>query len=103
MVLRFWAGFQTRRGPYGSVSSPDESDGSVRLTITTEDDTPSPPTPEQAQAVRFLLENERGVGDAVLRGIYAQYPELRDSYGYADEEAAELMPARSIGQSNSDH
>jgi hypothetical protein len=93
VVLPSWAGFQSRRGAYGSVSSRLESDGSARLTVSPENyDAPSPPLPEQVQAFRFLLENERAVANSVLRAIFAEYPALRDSYGYDDEEATELMP-----------
>jgi hypothetical protein len=93
VVLPSWAGFQSRRGPYGALSSRAESDGSARLTVRPKDeDTRTPPSPEQNQAFRFLLDNEKVVADSVLRAIFAEYPALRDSYGYDDYEAAELMP-----------
>jgi hypothetical protein len=92
-VLPSWAGFQSRRGAYNSVSSRAESDGSARLTVTPEDDEARTlPLPEQVQAFRLLLDNERVVADSILRAIFAEYPGLRDSYCYDDEEAAELMP-----------
>jgi hypothetical protein len=93
VVLPSWAGFQHRRGAYGSVRSRAASDGSARLTVTPEKgDERTPPLPAQARAFQLLLDNERAVSGAVLRAIFAEYPDLRDSYGYDEEEAAELMP-----------
>jgi hypothetical protein len=93
VVLRSWAGFQSRRGAYGSVSSRDESDGSARLTITPEkDDAPTPPLPEQVRAFQFLLGNEHSLSISVLAAIFSEYPTLRNSYDYDEEEAVELMP-----------
>ncbi len=93
IVLPSWAGFQSRRGAYGSVSSRNESDGSAQLHIMPQKERArTPPLPEQERAFRLLLEKERVVADSVLRAIFQTYPGLRDNYGYEDEEAAELMP-----------
>src|SRR5687767_7901733 len=86
VVLPSWAGFQCRRGAYGTVSSRAKSDGSARLTVTPEnDDASTSPLPEQVRAFQLLLENEPAVGESVLRAIFAEYPGMRDSYGYDDE------------------
>lgn len=93
VVLRSWEGFQSRRGAYGSISSRSVSDGSATLTVTTEDDdSPKPPRPEQVGAFQFLLDNERAIAESVLQAIFAEYPAMQDSYGYDEEEAADLMP-----------
>ncbi len=93
VVLPSWAGFQSRRGAYGAVNSHAASDGSARLTVTSPSgDPPTPPIAEQVRAFGLLRDNEREVADSVLRAIFAAYPGLRDSYGYDEEEAAELMP-----------
>jgi hypothetical protein len=93
IVLPSWAGFQSRRGAYGSVSSLDESDGRAQLTVTPEnDEARTPPLPDQARAFQLLLDNEPAVAGSVLRAVFAEYPRLRDSYCYDDEEAAKLMP-----------
>jgi hypothetical protein len=89
-----WAGFQPRMGAYGAISDDAPSDGSARLSVTSPDEEgPAPPTPAQAAALRFLLDNDRAVTDAVLRAIFATYPTLREQYGYDEDEAAELLPA----------
>lgn len=93
VILPTWAGFQSRRGNYASVSSHAKSDGRVRLTVTPEnDEEKTPPLMEQIRAFQLLLENERAVGESVLMAIFAEYPRLCDMYGYDDDEAAELMP-----------
>jgi hypothetical protein len=93
VVLPSWAGFQSRRGAYGSVNSRAKSDGGARLTVTPANpEEKTPPRSQQVRAFRLLLDNEPAVGGSVLRAIFAAYPDLRDAYGYDDEEAAEIMP-----------
>jgi hypothetical protein len=93
VALASWAGFQSRRGAYGSVSSRGPSDGSARLTITAPD-VQNPPSPEQATAFQLLLDEEKAIGDSVLQEIFDHYPEWKDEYADAtdDEEADEVMP-----------
>jgi len=91
--LPSWAGFQSRRGPYGSRSSEGSSDGSGRLYLVPEDaDRRTAPTTEQAGAFRYLLEHERKIAAAVLESVFSEYPRLKDDCCYSDEVAAELMP-----------
>jgi hypothetical protein len=98
--LPSWAGFQTRRGPYGALSSNESSDGSARLTVTTEDsNTRTLPTPEQATAFRHLLDNESAVAAAVLGAIFAKYPEEKEAYLDAfDEDEVGLPDIREPGE-----
>lgn len=49
--LPSWAGFQSRRGAYASVSEPVPSDGTAGLTV--EGDAEALPTPQQAAAFRY--------------------------------------------------
>jgi hypothetical protein len=91
--LPSWAGFQSRRGAYGSFSSHAKSDGRAHLTIEPQtDDAETPPTPEQVRAFQLLVDNEPAVANSVLLAIFTNYPDMRDKYGYRDEDAAELMP-----------
>jgi hypothetical protein len=79
--LPSWAGFQTRRGGYGSVSSDKPSDGTARLSVTPEDDSKrTHPTAEQAAAFRYLLDNEAAVAAAVRRALVEYYPGQKDAY-----------------------
>ena len=93
VTLPSWAGCQSRGGAYGSVSSDAESNGSVQLTVAPEDeDARTPPLPEQARAFQWLIDHEPAIAASVLRSLFAAYPGWRNSYGYDDEVAAELMP-----------
>jgi hypothetical protein len=67
--LSSWAGFQSRRGPYASMSSDDESDGNVLLSIAAENDEPSPLTPEQVCAFQLLLNNEPEISGSILESL----------------------------------
>ena len=57
LVLRTWAGYQTRHGPYGAISSADESDGTVWLSVIPQGDSQTPPLPGQSAALRYLLDH----------------------------------------------
>ena len=76
--LPSWAGFQSRRGPYASVSNPAPSDGTARLTVEGEANTL--PTPEQVTAFRHLLDNEASVAAAVGQALLQYYPGEREAY-----------------------
>jgi len=92
IVLRAWAGFQSRLGPYGTLSSTTGSDGTARLTVNTADEKQSPPAPEQTTAYQHLVAQQESVRDAILQAVFQAYPELQESYGYEAEEAREFMP-----------
>lgn len=98
--LPSWAGFQTRRGFYGSISSNQPSDGSARLTVLTEDTSiRTSPTVEQVAAFRFLLDNEQGVAASVLGAIFEKYPEEKAAYLDAfDEGEVDLPDIREPGE-----
>jgi hypothetical protein len=70
LVLPSWKGFQSRRGPYGSISSDKPSDGSTRLSIKPVDsEERTIPTPAQTSAFQHLLSNERVVAANVMKGL----------------------------------
>ena len=88
--LASWAGFQTRRGSYGSVSDDRPSDGSARLTVDAE--AQGRPTPEQIAAFQQLLDNEAAVAEAVRQALLDNYPGEREAYldAYDLEESDEV-------------
>lgn len=93
-LLPSWKGFETRQGAYAARSSIKTSDGTIRLNvIPLEGKEKQPPTPEQAAAFQFLLDNEAAIQVSVLNAIFEAYPDWQDEYGFEDEEAEELMPA----------
>jgi hypothetical protein len=97
LVLPEWAGFQTRRGFYNAVSSPIPSDGTVRLRVEVSGSDRVAPTAEQATAFQYLLEHGRTVRDAILAGVFAQYPQFRVNYLDAFDEDDEEFPEIAAG------
>src|SRR4051794_31578439 len=87
VTLPSWAGFQTCRGPYASVSSPEPSDGTARLSVEPlDDDARTRPTPEQAAAFQNLLHHEAEVAEAVLQALVGYYPGEKEAYLDAFDE-----------------
>ena len=88
--LPSWAGFQSRRGAYASVSDDRPSDGTARLTVDVE--AKAHPTPEQIFAFQHLLDNEAAVAEAVGRALLDYYPGEREAYldDYDLEESDEV-------------
>lgn len=90
--LPSWVGYQTRDGPYGSISSDEPSDGLVKITFAPEGRDESPLTEQERASVQWLLDHEAEVAPAVLRGLLAEYPGLQGIYGYEGAEGNEYMP-----------
>jgi len=95
VTLPSWAGFQTRRGWYGAVSSDSPSNGTARLSIEPEDEELiSHPTVEQEAAFNYLVNNEATVAASVLQALFNRYPDEKRAYAedYSKEEAEEILP-----------
>jgi hypothetical protein len=90
--LPSWAGFQTRKGAYGSVSSPTPSDGSVTITFAPEGRDTSPLLPDELASVQWLLDHDDEIASALLKGLLVEYPKLQLEYGYEGAERDEWMP-----------
>lgn len=94
VVLGSWRGFQCRSGAYASRSSTNESEGTARLSVEAPEGVPErPPSPEQANALRYLLENEETIRDAIVLAVFEEYPARRadlTGQGFVDEAE---MPA----------
>jgi len=90
--LPSWAGYQTRRGAYGSVSSSAPSDGSVTVTFAPEGRDTAPLLPDELASVQWLLDHDRELASALLKGLLAEYPKLQGLYGYEGAERDEWMP-----------
>lgn len=89
--LPSWVGYQTRNGPYGSISSDNPSDGVVKITAPEGSDE-SPPTEQERACVQWLLDHEAEVASAVLEGLLVEYPRLQRDYGYKGAERETYMP-----------
>lgn len=89
--LPSWAGYQTRKGSYGAVSSENPSDGSVSVTFAPEGRDNSPLTPDELASVQWLLDHDGELASALLKGLLAEYPRLHALYGYEGTERDEYM------------
>lgn len=99
-VLPSWRGFQTRQGPYTSLSSKAPSRGQVKLSIAVPvaaDGTPALPSAAQRKAYAYLKQHERRVADVVQRRILRAYPrERREAIEALDELAGVLPVVRDV-------
>jgi ABC-type molybdenum transport system ATPase subunit/photorepair protein PhrA len=43
-------------------------------------------------AVRWVIEHEASISNALLSSLLKEYPSLQSQYGYCGKEKAELMP-----------
>jgi hypothetical protein len=78
--LPSWVGYQSRYGPYGSISSKDVSDGSVTVTFAPEGRDDAPLTEDELASVRWLLDHEGEIASAIVVGLLAEYPKLKEAY-----------------------
>jgi hypothetical protein len=90
--LPSWVGYQSRNGPYGSISSDEPSDGQVTISIEPEGGKGSPLTEQDHASVQRWLDHEAEVASAVLQGLLAEYPRLQELYGYEGAERETYMP-----------
>jgi hypothetical protein len=92
--LRSWQGFQSRLGPYGSESSPTASDGTAELNVATPGSSAEqPPSAEQANSFRYLLENEAAIRDTLVAAIWEEYWSVREKRLARGEVLPSDMPA----------
>ncbi len=91
-LLPSWAGFQTRRGSYDSLSRREPSDGTVtiRVKLPKWDE---PPSSEQSEAFQFLKDNEEQIAANVLEAIWEYYGSLPERYGFDKRQTAKHFRA----------
>lgn len=92
VVLPYWRGFQSRRGPYGSQDSDSPSGGLVQIVFAPEGRGTESLTDSEMSSVRWVIEHEASISSALLASLLKEYPSLQNEYGYSGEEKAELMP-----------
>jgi hypothetical protein len=88
--LPAWSGYQIRNGPYGALSGPGLSDGTVKLLFAPEGREDGPLTEQEIGLVRWVTENQAAVHDAMLQSLFDEYPRLRDEFldYFIDEDMA---------------
>jgi hypothetical protein len=91
--LPAWAGFQSRRGPYGSQDSESPSDGTVEVNVQPgKGDAPLEPSKEQCRAIEFQIEHGEEVVEAVLTALLPHYRQMKEDWEADGEPDDELMP-----------
>ncbi|MFO1005493.1 MAG: hypothetical protein U0929_06030 [Planctomycetaceae bacterium] len=92
--LPAWAGYQIRRGPYGSLSANGRSDGTVRIIFAPEGRGEGSLSNEEIRLVKWLIDNQTSVHDATLKRLFEEYPAMRERWlgWFNDDEANEVLP-----------
>jgi hypothetical protein len=85
VVLRSWAGFEAQEGPDFDLEAALLREGRAELYVQVEEsDDPPAPNEEQAAAYRFLLSEDKVLGDTVLEAVFATY--LSEDWGYGEDD-----------------
>lgn len=92
--LPAWSGYQIRNGPYGAVGAEGLSDGTVQLLFAPEGRDDAPLKDSEVNLVRWVIENEAAVHEAMIQRLFDEYPKFREeAIGWFDEdEANRLLP-----------
>ena len=72
-VIPGWAGFH-------SFETGDRSDGSITMTLPTNDKTRSSPTKSQVAAYKYVRRNATRIAAAIRKRIFREYAELQARY-----------------------
>lgn len=92
VMLPSWRGFQSRQGGYGSQDRGTPSDGLVRVVFAPEGRGREPLTESEMLSVRWVIDHEASISNALLSSLLKEYPSLQEQYGYSGEEKTRLMP-----------
>ena len=91
--LAAWAGFQSRDGVYGSLSSQEKSDGTCRLDTGGDMADDDPRIREyHVRAFEYLTQHQEEIKNKVLDALLVEYKQLQELYGYEGDEKEEFMP-----------
>ena len=92
--LPAWTGYQTRRGSYGAVSEESRSDGTVQILFAPEGRDGAPLSSREIGLVKWLIDNEAVVHEAMLERLFAEYPAIREQTleYFEKEEAKKVLP-----------
>jgi hypothetical protein len=92
--LPAWSGYQIRAGQYGSVSAGGRSDGTIQLVFAPEGRDDAPLKDHEIELVRWVVENQAAVHDAMLEKLFDEYPAIREQYkrSFGKEERKKVLP-----------
>lgn len=93
VFLSSWAGFQIRRGKYGSVSSPEKSDGKIKVIFLNATDKDQQPGTEEKAKIDWLLKNQTKIIENALDSLYREYSYIQHEWKeFHGDKAAEKLP-----------
>jgi hypothetical protein len=92
--LPAWAGYQIRSGPYGNVSAQGRSDGTVQILFAPEGRDEGPLSDRERDLVKWLIDNQDSVHDAMLERLFDEYPTMREQCLdlFGKDEAKRVLP-----------
>src|SRR5262245_20353488 len=92
--LPAWAGYQIRNGPYGSVCANGRSDGTVQMLFAPEGLGDEPLSDHEVGLVKWVIDNQVAVHDAMLERFFEEYPSMRDEVldWFDEDEAQRVLP-----------
>lgn len=92
--LPAWAGYQIRNGPYSSVSANGRSDGIVQILFAPEGRGEEPLTNQEIGLVKWVIDHQASVHDAMLERLFEEYPAMREQSleWFGKDEAKKVLP-----------
>jgi hypothetical protein len=89
-----WQGYQIRNGPYGSVSNAGRSDGTIQIRFAPEGWGDAPLSGHEIELVKWVVENQAAVHDAMLERLFEEYPTIREQAleWFGKDEARKILP-----------
>ena len=91
--LSAWEGFQSRRGPYNSIDSSKDSDGTITITVGeyVEAESLLSVSSEQVNAYNLTVKQQDRIKENILNALLLTYKQWRQEYG--NGEGDESMPS----------
>ena len=93
LKLEAWAGFQCRKGGYGTQYKASASDGTCRFAIGHTLNGEIPVISEaHIKAYQYMIAHQNAIRESILKSLVSTYGALQATYDYEDEEKEERMP-----------
>lgn len=94
IVLESWRSARDASGPYASRRN-EESSGEVNVILLRPDrEAAEAPTSRELESVRYLIDNDKAISEALLTAVWNEYPSIRGwlSTCMPEEDVAEIAP-----------
>lgn len=94
IVISCWSGFQSRQDADAFLPEIEPSDGHASINIGGDMVSEDPQVLDyHLNAYNYLMEHQVRIQENILHALLAGYGNLKELYGFTDEEAATLLPA----------